>query len=156
MSRSGWCTGLGSLPCLFAIGTGEWTWAERGDAPTLRHQGWRGNAAGSLQDLLPMQWAPCAQWWKWETLWPMWRLAVSEVRKQKSDCLVLLLAASSCYTFRCQLLCQQRKNIQKTAPKSECWDSGPHPHKVWALSETWSFTTQYLDSPTSQQELPKL
>lgn len=83
MSRSGWCAGLGSLPCLFAIGTGEWTWAERGDAPTLRCQGWRGNAAGSPQHLPPMQWAPCAQCWKWETLQPMWRLAVE--RGQKSE-----------------------------------------------------------------------
>lgn len=44
----------------------------------------------------------------------------------------------------------------KTAPKSEYWDSGPHPNKVWTLSETWFFTTQYLDSPTSQQELLEL
>lgn len=121
---------------LFAIGTGEQTRAGRGGAPTLRCQGWRGNAPGCSS--ISCRCSGHLVLGESEgTLWPMWRLAVSKVRNEKPDCLVSLSAVPNCYY---RLFCQPHKNIHNCPQKwtlgfwatksGHCQRHGPAPRHV--------------------------
>lgn len=107
----------GSLPCLFAKGTGEMDLGRERGCPNTEMPRMERECPGSLQPLLLLQWAPCAQCRTWGTLQPMWRLSVREVRNQKSDCFVSLFTGSNCCTFGCHLFCQLSKNIQNCPQK---------------------------------------
>lgn len=109
------------------------------------------NAPVSPQHLLPMQWAPCAQRWKWGTLQPIWRLSVSEVRNQTARSHFQQYQTATPSGASCSA---KWAKTCKTAPKTECWDSGPHPHRVWTLRETCPSLHNTWTAPCPSKSCP--